>query len=257
MGLDVFNSLGQEIDRAPVQPRALRADPAWRGSPSVLFWKRVISVGFSTVAVVVTLPVAVLVALAIKLDDGGPVLFRQKRVGQNGELFTLNKFRTMRVGADADGCFRPAEPNDPRVTRIGRWLRRTHLDEVPQLHNILRGDMDLVGPRPFVPNQEEECAATIPFYRQRWSVKPGATGWAQVNRGYCATLEDNAEKLAYDLFYVRNMSISFDLLIIFRTAELLLLRRGKPPKRPMACRTAELGLKSGSMEAPKVDECES
>jgi lipopolysaccharide/colanic/teichoic acid biosynthesis glycosyltransferase len=105
-------------------------------------------------------------------------------------------------------------------------LRRSRLDELPQLYNILRGDMYFIGPRPFVPNQEEELSQKIPYYRQRWSVRPGATGWAQVNHGYCATVEDNAEKLAYDLFYIKNMSIGLDLLIIFRTAKVLLLGRG-------------------------------
>jgi lipopolysaccharide/colanic/teichoic acid biosynthesis glycosyltransferase len=109
---------------------------------------------------------------------------------------------------------------------VGRWLRRTRLDELPQLYNILRGDMYFVGPRPFVPHQEQEFAKVIPFYNQRWSVKPGATGWAQVNRGYCATIDDNAEKLAYDLFYIKNMSISLDILILFKTVKTLLLSRG-------------------------------
>jgi lipopolysaccharide/colanic/teichoic acid biosynthesis glycosyltransferase len=115
---------------------------------------------------------------------------------------------------------------DERFTRVGRWLRRTRMDELPQIINILRGDMHLVGPRPFVPNQEQECLEKIPYYRQRWVVKPGATGWAQVNRGYCATIKDNVEKLGYDLFYIKNASIGLDLLILFKTMKILLLRRG-------------------------------
>jgi lipopolysaccharide/colanic/teichoic acid biosynthesis glycosyltransferase len=189
-----------------------------------VLWKRALSVLFSTLGLVLAFPLMAIIALAIKLDDGGPVLFRQKRVGKDGGLFTLNKFRTLKAGADQNGRFRPVQENDSRTTRIGRWLRRTHLDELPQLVNVLHGEMDLVGPRPFVVDQEEECAANIPFYKWRWRVKPGATGWAQVNRGYCATLEDNAEKLAYDLFYIRNMSVGFDLLIILQTVKMLLLR---------------------------------
>jgi lipopolysaccharide/colanic/teichoic acid biosynthesis glycosyltransferase len=129
-------------------------------------------------------------------------------------------------GADANGHHRPAVENDERFTRIGRWLRRIRIDELPQLYNILRGDMDFVGPRPFVPDQEEEYECAIPFYRQRWSVKPGATGWAQINYGYCATLADNIEKTAYDLFYIKHISIGLDLLIIFQTIKILLLGRG-------------------------------
>jgi lipopolysaccharide/colanic/teichoic acid biosynthesis glycosyltransferase len=129
-------------------------------------------------------------------------------------------------GVDADGNYRPVQENDARVTRVGRWLRRSRLDELPQLWNVLRGDMYFVGPRPFVPNQEQEYAEKIPFYGQRWSVRPGATGWAQVNREYCATVEDNVEKLGYDLFYIKNMSVGLDLLIVFKTMKILLLGRG-------------------------------
>jgi lipopolysaccharide/colanic/teichoic acid biosynthesis glycosyltransferase len=154
------------------------------------------------------------------------VIFQQKRVGKDGHLFTLFKFRSMWVNADSDGIPKPAEKDDKRMTRVGHWLRRTRLDEIPQLYNVLRGDIDFVGPRPFVPEQEEELAAKIPFYSHRWAVRPGATGWAQVHRGYCATVEDNIEKLGYDLFYIRNISVGLDLLILFQTMKILILRRG-------------------------------
>jgi len=147
-------------------------------------------------------------------------------VGQDGELFDLYKFRSMHLNAEPEGESRPAQENDQRITRVGRWIRRTRLDEVPQLYNILVGDMYFIGPRPFVPFQEHELAEKIPFYSQRWSVRPGATGWAQINYGYCETVEDNAEKLAYDLFYIKNMSLGMDLLIAFRTIKVLLLGRG-------------------------------
>jgi len=164
-----------------------------------------------------------LIAVAIKLDSPGPVIFRQKRVGLRGELFTLYKFRSMCDGADG---IRPAEKQDERFTRVGGWLRAWRLDELPQLWNILRGDMHLVGPRPFVPEQEEYLLAKIPFYKLRWSVRPGATGWAQVSRGYCETLEDNVDKLAFDLFYIKHFSLGLDLLVLFKTAKILLLGRG-------------------------------
>ncbi len=132
----------------------------------------------------------------------------------------------MYVNADAGGIARPADQRDIRCTRVGRWLRRARLDALPQLWNILRGDMSLVGPRPFVPEQEAECVRAIPGYELRWQVPPGATGWAQVHRGDCAPLEDNREKLAYDLFYVKHLSVALDLVILFQTVKILLLGRG-------------------------------
>ncbi len=167
-----------------------------------------------------------LVAICVRLDSNGPAIFRQERIGKDGKIFTLYKFRSMRQGSDKGGKHMPAMEADDRITRVGGYLRRLRLDELPQLFNILRGDMYFVGPRPFVPDQESDLAEKIPFYSQRWAVKPGATGWAQINRGYCASLEDNQEKLAFDLFYIKNMSIGLDLLILFQTVKILLLGRG-------------------------------
>jgi len=165
------------------------------------------------------------VALAIRLDSKGPVIFRQSRVGERGRVFMMYKFRTMYAECE-NGKHDPAAHGDSRITRVGAWLRPPRLDELPQLVNILKGDMAFVGPRPFVPDQEEHYAARIPFYRQRWLIKPGATGWAQINRGYNATLDDNKEKLAYDLFYIKNISAGLDLFIMLSTAKILLLGRG-------------------------------
>jgi lipopolysaccharide/colanic/teichoic acid biosynthesis glycosyltransferase len=167
-----------------------------------------------------------LIAIAIRLDSPGPALFRQKRIGKNGKVFTLYKFRSMRVDADHDGFPRPVEKDDQRLTRVGCWLRRSRMDELPQLYNILRGDMYFIGPRPFVVEQERELGRQIAYYRYRWTVKPGATGWAQIHRGYCSTLDDNTEKLAYDLYYIKNVSVGLDLLILFETVKILLLGRG-------------------------------
>ncbi len=200
--------------------------PSFYSLRPLLLYKRLFSIVFSAVGLLVSWPVMLLIALAIRLDSSGRVIFRQKRVGMNGKIFTLYKFRSMYEDVDRNGDLRPVQERDDRVTRVGRWLRRTRLDELPQLYNILRGDMYFVGPRPFVLEQEEELAQQIPFYRQRWTVKPGATGWAQIHRGYCATVEDNAEKLAYDMFYIKNMSIGLDLLILFQTIKILLLGRG-------------------------------
>ncbi len=188
-------------------------------------YKRVFSLVLGGLAIVITSPVMLLALVAIRLDSRGPAIFRQKRVGENGKLFTVFKFRSMYEGSDKKHL-RPAEDDDERITRVGKWLRRTRIDELPQLFNIVKGDMAFVGPRPFIPEQEEEYAAKIPFYKERWLVKPGATGWAQINRGYNVTVEDNREKLAYDLFYIKNVSFGLDLFIMFSTIKILLLGRG-------------------------------
>jgi lipopolysaccharide/colanic/teichoic acid biosynthesis glycosyltransferase len=130
------------------------------------------------------------------------------------------------TNSDQNHIGTPAHDGDPRITRVGRWLRRSRLDELPQLFNIVKGDISFVGPRPVPPHEEEECAAVIPFYKERWLIKPGATGWAQINRGYNATIEDHKEKLAYDLFYIKNVSIGLDIYILFATLKILLLGRG-------------------------------
>jgi sugar transferase (PEP-CTERM system associated) len=225
-GAEVYETLTGKVCVGSLRLSWLLFSSGFRVSRPLLVYKRAISIIFSVVGLVAALPVMGIIAAAIRLDSKGSVLFRQERVGQGGKVFRLAKFRSMVETADPDGVYRPAQENDNRITRVGRWLRRTRLDELPQLWNVLRGDMYFVGPRPFVPNQERECAEKIPFYPQRWAVRPGATGWAQVNREYCATIEDNAEKLAYDLFYIKNMSVGLDLLIVFKTIKTLLLGRG-------------------------------
>jgi len=177
----------------------------------------------SILGLLIALPFLVLIAIAVRLDSSGPAIYRQKRLGKDGKPFTLFKFRSMRVNSDP---FLPAQEDDSRVTRVGRWLRRCRLDEAPQLYNILRGDMYFVGPRPCIIPEERKCAQEIPFYSQRWTVKPGVTGWAQVRNGYCSTIEDNLGKLSYDLFYIKNMSPGLDVLILLHTIKILLLGRG-------------------------------
>jgi sugar transferase (PEP-CTERM system associated) len=225
-GAEVYETLTGKVFLESLKLSWLLFSRGFRVSRAMLVYKRATSVIFSSVGLLLALPFMAVIALAIRLDSKGPILFRQERVGLRGVTFKLNKFRSMVDGADADGIYRPVQENDERITRVGRWLRRARLDELPQLWNVLRGDMYFVGPRPFVPNQERECEEKIPFYIQRWSVRPGATGWAQVNREYCATVGDNVEKLAYDLFYIKNMSVGLDLLIMFKTMKILLLGRG-------------------------------
>lgn len=225
-GAEVYEAITGKVPLESLRLSWLLFSPSFYVSRPLLVYKRIFSFMISVFCLIVASPIMAIAAIAIRLDSPGPIIFEQKRVGEGGKLFTLYKFRTMVDGADQDHNFRPAEKTDGRFTRVGMWLRRARIDELPQLVNILRGDMYFVGPRPFVQNQEEECLAKIPYYRQRWSVKPGATGWAQVNRGYCATIEDNTEKLAYDLFYIKNISIGLDLLIMFKTLKTLLLSRG-------------------------------
>ncbi len=225
-GAEVYEKVTGKVPLTCLRLGGFVFSPHFRISRIVELYKRAFSILFSALGLVLTLPLMSLIALAIRLDSPGPALFRQKRIGKEGRPFLLFKFRSMRINADEDGIPRPVQENDNRLTRLGRWLRKTRLDELPQLYNILRGEMCFVGPRPFVPQQEQALATQIPFYRYRWAVKPGATGWAQVHRAYCATVEDNEEKLAYDLFYIKNMSIGLDFLVFFQTLKILLLGRG-------------------------------
>jgi sugar transferase (PEP-CTERM system associated) len=189
--------------------------------------KRVIDVVCAVVGLIVLAPVMLLVACAVKLTSHGPSLYHQNRVGQHGRIFTVHKFRSMRVDAEAEtGPVWAAKHGDPRVTPIGHLLRRARLDELPQLWNVLQGDMSFVGPRPERPEFVEELTHQIPFYRQRHIVRPGLTGWAQIRYTYGASREDALQKLQYDLFYIKNLSISLDLFIILSTIKTVVLRKG-------------------------------
>jgi sugar transferase (PEP-CTERM system associated) len=174
---------------------------------------------------VLTLPVMLLTVLMIRLDSPGPVLYRQQRVGLHGRPFMLLKFRSMRVNAEAGGPAWAAR-RDSRVTRVGQFIRRTRIDELPQLLCVLRGEMGFVGPRPERPHFVDQLAETIPFYRDRSCVKPGLTGWAQVNFPYGASIEDARQKLAYDLYYVKHRSLFLDMLILFATVRVILFQEG-------------------------------
>ena len=188
--------------------------------------KRAVDVTLAAAMGIVTLPLMVLTAIAIWLESGRPILYRQERVGENGRTFTLNKFRSMRHDAEQGGRPIWAKDGDDRITRVGRFIRKTRLDELPQLWNVLRGDMSFVGPRPERPYFVEELARQIPFYQQRHAVKPGLTGWAQVKYRYGSSLEDAMEKLRYDLYYIKHLSVFFDLTIVFDTVKVVLFRKG-------------------------------
>lgn len=178
--------------------------------------KRVFDLIVAGAGLAVTAPFFPLIALAIRLHDGGPAFYSQQRIGQSGRVFTLHKFRTMRSDAESGGSTW-AQSNDPRVTPLGRWLRRLRLDELPQLWNILKGDMSVVGPRPERPEFVTPLCSLIPFYDQRHLMKPGLTGWAQINLGYGATIADARRKLQLDLYYIKHTSLELDLIILLRT----------------------------------------
>jgi sugar transferase (PEP-CTERM system associated) len=188
--------------------------------------KRIMDACCAITGIVITLPFLPLIALAIKLDSPGPILFRQTRVGENEKSFNLYKFRSMGVDAEKGTGAVWAREHDPRVTRLGSFLRKSRIDELPQLFNVLRGDMSLVGPRPERPEFVEQLKEAIPYYSERHVVKPGVTGWAQVKYQYGASVEDALEKLRYDLYYIKNISIFLDLMIIFETVKVVLFRRG-------------------------------
>ena len=188
--------------------------------------KRAFDVVFSLLLLILSAPVMLLTALLIKFDSRGPVLYRQERVGQGGETFMVAKFRSMRTDAEKDGKPRWATAQDDRVTRVGNIIRKLRIDELPQLFNVLRGEMSLVGPRPERPYFVEQLTQKIPYFAARHSVKPGVTGWAQVRYQYGSTVEDAVEKLQYDLYYVKNHSLFLDLVVLFETVGVVLTGKG-------------------------------
>ena len=195
-------------------------------SPNMVTLQSVYSFAIALAGVIITLPIMLLVALAIKLTSRGPVFHRQVRVGKNDRPFTVLKFRSMYADAEARTGAVWAQKDDPRITPVGAWLRRYRLDELPQFFNVLRGEMSIVGPRPERPEFVSTLSEGIPFYRQRHCVRPGITGWAQINYKYGDTMEDTIMKLEYDLYYIKYLSASLDLYIIFNTLKTVLLGRG-------------------------------
>jgi exopolysaccharide biosynthesis polyprenyl glycosylphosphotransferase len=200
----------------------------FRRDPVRLASERAFDVLAGVFLLAVSWPFMLLTALAIKLEDGwsAPVLYRQIRVGLEGCHFHVLKFRSMSIDAEQDGQARWAEKRDPRVTRVGSVIRKIRFDELPQIINVLRGDMSFVGPRPERPEFVDELNEQIPYYRERHYVKPGITGWAQLCYPYGSSAHDAAEKLQYDLYYVKNHSLLFDLMILLQTAEVVLWGKG-------------------------------
>jgi sugar transferase (PEP-CTERM system associated) len=210
-----------------LRPSWLIFSEGFRKSRAQTAAKRTLDITVAAVGMVLAIPVMMLVAAAVKLTSRGNVLYHQRRVGLNGRIFTVYKFRSMRQDAEAQtGPVWASKKGDPRVTLIGGILRRTRLDELPQLWNVLIGEMSFVGPRPERPEFVSALTEQIPYYRQRHIVRPGLTGWAQVRYTYGASTEDALQKLQYDLYYIKNLSIALDLFIILSTVKTVLLRRG-------------------------------
>jgi sugar transferase (PEP-CTERM system associated) len=209
-----------------LRPSWLIFSDGFRVSRLTRLMKRAVDVTLSLTMAILATPLMILTAIAVWLEDGGPALYRQERVGENGRVFVLSKFRSMRKDAEGSGTPVWATDGDARVTRVGSFIRKTRLDELPQLWNVVRGDMSFVGPRPERPYFVSELSRAIPFYQQRHCVKPGLTGWAQVKYRYGSSLEDSMEKLRYDLYYIKHLSVFFDLTIVFDTVKVVLFRKG-------------------------------
>jgi sugar transferase (PEP-CTERM system associated) len=225
-GETLYEELAGKIFVENLNPSWLIFSDGFRVSGMTRVMKRAVGFVTASVGLVLTLPLIALAALAIKLDSKGPVFLKQKRCGEDGRVFQLHKFRSMIDNAEEGTGARWAADDDSRVTWVGRILRRYRLDEIPQMWNVLKGDMNFIGPRPERPEFVGELTRMISYYSQRHSVKPGITGWAQVSFTYGASVEDALQKLKYDLFYIKNMSLVMDLIILWKTAKIVLLKSG-------------------------------
>lgn len=225
-GTTLLEKISGQIEVDELHPSWMIFGDGFHFSPRNRFLRRTLSTLLALTLSILTLPLIPIIALLIRLTSPGPILYRQKRVGLRGEVFNCYKFRTMQPEAEADSGPTWASDEDPRVTTAGRFLRRTRLDEIPQLWNVIRGDMAFVGPRPERPEFVAELGREIPYYYLRHMTRPGITGWAQINYGYGSSTEESKEKLRYDLYYLRNASVMLDVLIVFYTIRTVLVGRG-------------------------------
>ena len=222
----VYEQYTGKIAVENLRPSWMIFGDGFRKSPTVAALKRASDVGLALIGLLLASPLMLIVSLVLRFGSNGSVLYSQTRVGKDGVNFTIFKFRSMRVDAEAASGAVWSTQNDPRVTGVGRFLRRTRLDELPQLWNVLRGDMSIVGPRPERPEFIAELSQKIPFYGQRHVVRPGLTGWAQVRHRYGSTVDDAQEKLQYDIFYIKHLSVPFDIYIVLETVKTVLVRSG-------------------------------
>jgi sugar transferase (PEP-CTERM system associated) len=222
----LYETVMWRVPLRTLRPSQLLFSPSLGPGRHGPLFQKVVSTCVAFAGVILTLPVMILVWAAVRLSSPGPVLYRQQRVGLNGKLFNVLKFRSMYIDAEARTGAVWAQKNDPRITPVGYWLRKLRLDELPQFFNVLRGDMAIVGPRPERPEFVKVLAGEIPFYSQRHAILPGITGWAQINHKYGDTIEDTVTKLEYDLYYLKHMSLSLDMYIIFHTVKVMLMSKG-------------------------------
>ena len=234
-GVECYERLTGKIPIESLAPSHLVSSPEFRKSHLDLAFGHALSLIVSAAALMALAPLFAVIALIIRLDSRGPVLFVQDRIGWRGRRFRLFKFRTMRPSSEPRSEW--ARDNEDRVTRIGRWLRKYRLDELPQLINVVRGELNLVGPRPHPVCNFELFARGIPFYSLRSVVRPGLTGWAQVRQGYANGLEEETEKMRYDLYYIKHMSLWLDLRILSRTIPMVLF--GSPSEAPKDAKAAK------------------
>jgi sugar transferase (PEP-CTERM system associated) len=225
-GVEVYEAITGKVPIESVRSGWLLFSPGCHASRFHLIYKRVASVLVSIIGLLLSLPLLPFIILVIKLTSPGPVFYRQRRVGRDDFVFYCYKLRTMRADAEADSGPTWAGDDDPRITSVGKFLRQSRMDEIPQLWNVLRGDMSLVGPRPERPEFVETLSKVIPYYHLRHAIRPGITGWAQVRYKYGNSVEDAKEKLRYDLFYIKNMSAGLDLLTFLTTIKIIILGRG-------------------------------
>ena len=223
---DFFEKLSGRILIDNLAPSFFIFNEGFKKSALVLMLRRMLSCAAAAVLLILLFPLFIIAAIAIKLDSPGPVIYSQVRVGRNGKLIRIHKFRSMRQDAESGNKAVWAVVNDPRITRVGNFIRKTRIDELPQLINVLLGDLEFVGPRPERPEFVEKLQNQIPYYTLRHTVKPGLSGWAQVMFHYCGTIDESKEKLQYDLFYIKNMSLKLDIFILFHTVKIVLLGRG-------------------------------
>jgi sugar transferase (PEP-CTERM system associated) len=223
---DTLAALNGRVSLKTIQPSWFIFSEGFHRSRLNLIAKRISDLIFGTAGLLLALPIMAGVALAVALDSGRPVIYRQQRVGLRGRTFDVLKFRSMRTDAEKSGKPQWAAAADPRVTRIGKYLRKFRFDELPQFINIIRGEMSFVGPRPERPAFVEQLRNVIPYYDERHRVRPGLTGWAQVQYSYGSSEEDAFRKLEYDLFYLKNMSVTFDLMIVAKTLRIIATGEG-------------------------------
>jgi exopolysaccharide biosynthesis polyprenyl glycosylphosphotransferase len=223
---DTYEMVMHRVCSSKIQPSQLIFSSQLGPRPQAIMFQNAYSLVIGLIGMILASPLMLLTALIVKASSPGPVFYRQKRVGLNGKIFTLYKFRSMYVDAEARTGAVWAKANDPRITAVGRWLRKLRLDELPQFWNVVKGDMTIVGPRPERPEFVDLLASQIPYYRQRLAVKPGITGWAQINHKYGDTQLDAMIKLEYDLYYIKNIAPALDFYIIFHTLKVMLLSRG-------------------------------